>query len=85
MNYHFTPSGVCSRSIDFSVENGKIVDISIAGGCSGNLSGISSLVKGMEVDEVIERLQGIKCGPKDTSCPDQLAKALKLYKEEKEE
>ena len=54
MNYHFTPSGVCSRSIDFSVENGKIIDISIAGGCSGNLSGISSLVKGMEVDEVIE-------------------------------
>ena len=84
MNYHFTPKGVCSRAINFSV-NGKIKDISITGGCNGNLKGISSLVVGMDVDEVIARLQGIKCGLKDTSCPDQLAQALQLYKEEKEE
>lgn len=85
MTYHYTPRGVCSRSIDFSVDNGIITDIKFMGGCNGNLKGISSLVKGMNIDDVINRLEGIKCGFKDTSCPAQLAMALKEFKLQKEE
>ncbi|MEE0946504.1 MAG: TIGR03905 family TSCPD domain-containing protein [Acutalibacteraceae bacterium] len=85
MTYHYTPKGVCSRSIDFEVDNGVVTDISFVGGCNGNLKGISSLVKGMKIDDIIERLDGIKCGFKDTSCPAQLAMALKEYKTQKED
>ena len=77
MTYEYTPKGVCSRKMVIEIEEGILKDIQIIGGCSGNLQGISSLVKGMPVDEVIARLEGINCGFKGTSCPDQLAQALK--------
>ncbi len=77
----FKTSGVCANEINFEVEEkeGKqiVTEVKFTGGCNGNLQGISKLVEGMPVDEVIEKLQGLKCGFKATSCPDQLAKALK--------
>ena len=76
----YIPKGVCSNAIDINVNNGIIESVSFTGGCNGNLQGISSLVKGMKVEEAIERLKGIKCGFKSTSCPDQLAKALETMK-----
>ncbi|WMJ81077.1 TIGR03905 family TSCPD domain-containing protein [Clostridium sp. MB40-C1] len=72
----YKPTGVCSREISFDLENGKIKNVSFVGGCSGNLQGISSLVEDMDVNEVIKKLKGIKCGNKSTSCPDQLSKAI---------
>ena len=80
MNYSFNPKGVCSRQMDFEIEGTKILDVVFTGGCNGNLAGISMLLKGMEIDEVIERLDGVKCGDRPTSCPDQIAQALKEYK-----
>ncbi len=77
MIYQYTPAGICARSITINVENGMVTDVQFVGGCNGNLKGIGSLVRGMRVEDVIERLEGITCGPKSTSCPDQLAKALK--------
>ncbi len=77
MNYTYTTKGTCSRLINISVDNGVIEDVSFVGGCNGNLQGISRLVKGMKVDEAISKLEGIRCGAKSTSCPDQLAQALK--------
>lgn len=77
MIINFTPSGVCSRQINIEVEDGIVKSAEFIGGCNGNGKGIGMLVKGMKVEDVIERLQGIKCGYKNTSCPDQLAKALK--------
>lgn len=77
MKFTYITSGVCSRSIDIEVENGILVDVSYTGGCNGNLKGISNLVKGMKVEDVIEKLENIKCGWKNTSCPAQLAEALK--------
>ena len=85
MAYQYTPKGVCSRYMEFSVENGKIANVVIKGGCNGNLKGICALVKGMDVDEVIEKLMDFKCGFKDTSCPAQLAVALMQFKKENEE
>ena len=73
----FKPKGVCSQLIQFDIENNKIRNVDFVGGCSGNLQGISRLVEGMDVDEAISRIEGIHCGYKSTSCPDQLAKALK--------
>lgn len=81
MKYTFTPHGVCSKKIDIEIENGVIVDVTYLGGCNGNLKGIRALTKGMKVDDVIERLEGIECGFKGTSCPDQLARALKSMKD----
>ena len=75
----FRPQGVCSRLIKISVDNGVIASVEFSGGCSGNTSGISKLVEGMKVDDVISRLKGTKCGFKNTSCPDQLAQALEPY------
>ena len=72
----YRPKGVCSQKITFDVEDGIVKNVKFLGGCNGNLQGIASLVEGMPVEEVIEKLEGIKCGYKDTSCPDQLAKAL---------
>lgn len=72
----FTPSGVCSRNIDVEVECGKIVSVTFTGGCHGNTQGISKLVQGMDVDDVVNKLKGISCNGKGTSCPDQLATAL---------
>lgn len=73
----FKPQGVCSQRIDFDIVDGKITGVHFLGGCNGNAQGISRLVEGMEVSEAISRLDGIHCGFKNTSCPDQLAKALK--------
>lgn len=73
----YTTSGTCARTIDFDIdENGNITEVIFNGGCSGNQQGISSLVKGKPASEVIETLEGIKCGKRPTSCPDQLARAL---------
>ncbi len=77
MNIDYIPRGVCSRSFHIEVEDGTIQDIQVVGGCSGNLQGISSLLRGMKVEQAIDRLEGIRCGAKQTSCPDQIAKALK--------
>lgn len=82
MKFTYRPKGVCSQQMDIDVENGKLVSLKVMGGCSGNLQGIAKLIEGMDVDEVIARLDGICCGFKKTSCPDQLAQALKQYKEE---
>lgn len=77
MMYEFIPRGVCSRKIILDVEDGIVRNVEFIGGCNGNLKGISALVKGMETEEVIEKLSEIKCGMKDTSCPAQLAEALR--------
>ena len=76
MTYTYTPTGVCSSKIDLELENGVIRSVVFTGGCNGNLQGIARLVTGMTAQEAIERLQGIQCGWKPTSCPDQLSKAL---------
>lgn len=73
----YSPKGVCSRSMEIDVENGTILAVRVLGGCSGNLQGLSSLLKGMSVSDAIARMEGIRCGMKPTSCPDQLAQALK--------
>ncbi len=75
--YEYKTSGTCSQRIIFDVENGKVKNVQFIGGCNGNLKGISALVEGMDVNEVISRLEGTTCGGKPTSCPDQLARALK--------
>ena len=75
-HYTYIPEGVCSVQIDFDVEDGVIHNVKYIRGCNGNLQGIGALVEGMKVDEVIKKLKGIKCGIKETSCPDQLARAL---------
>lgn len=77
MKVCYKTQGTCSSLIEVEVENGIVTDIHFTGGCNGNLQGISSLVKGMAVDEVIARLEGIRCGSRPTSCPDQLCKALR--------
>ena len=82
--YEYTPHGVCSRKIQFDIdENDVVKKIVFVGGCSGNTQGVAALAAGMTVDEVIARVDGIRCGFKGTSCPDQLATALKQYKESK--
>ena len=75
----YKTSGVCSSRIMFEVENDVLTKVRYSDGCNGNLSGISKLVEGMKIDDVIEKLSGIKCGRKQTSCPDQLVRALKQY------
>lgn len=81
MVYHYRPSGVCSREFIIEVdEQGRILNLEIVGGCAGNTKGISKLVVGMKMEEVIQRLKGIPCGLKKTSCPDQLAIALEKIK-----
>ena len=76
----FKTKGTCSTEINFEVEDNKVKSVSFVGGCNGNLKGISSLVEGMSIDDVITNLEGTTCGFNSTSCPDQLAKALKEYK-----
>ncbi len=75
----YKTKGTCSQTIDFDIVDGKVQNVKFMGGCNGNLKGIASLVEGMSVEDVINKLEGIQCGFKDTSCPDQLAKALKQY------
>lgn len=73
----YKTKGVCSSNIEFEVEDGIVKKVAFIGGCNGNTKGISALVEGMKVEDVIARLEGIRCGMRNTSCPDQLAKALK--------
>jgi uncharacterized protein (TIGR03905 family) len=80
MDYEYKTRGVCSRKINFSVEDGKVHNVAFDGGCNGNGKGVAALVEGMDVDEAIRRMEGIKCGMKNTSCPDQLAQALRQTK-----
>ena len=79
----YIPRNVCSRKIDIEIENNIIKSVKYTGGCAGNTQGVAALIAGMSVDEAIERLSGIRCGFKPTSCPDQLATALKEYIEQK--
>jgi len=79
----FQPSGVCSKLMVLKISNNQILSMETVGGCNGNLKGIGSLVVGMDINEVINRVQGIPCGSRPTSCPDQLSVALKLYAEQK--
>ena len=82
--FFYQPHGVCSRAIKFDIaDEGKVRNTRFFGGCNGNLKGISSLIEGMPVDWVIERCEGTQCGGKSTSCPDQLARALKFAQEER--
>ena len=77
MTVEYTPKGVCSRKIEIDIENGIINKVRFLGGCNGNTQGISKLVEGMKAEDVISRLEGVNCNGRGTSCPDQLAKALK--------
>ena len=76
-HYTYKPTGVCAKEINFDLVDGKVHNVSFVGGCNGNLKGICSLIEGQDANEVIKRLEGIQCGFKSTSCPDQLAQALK--------
>ncbi len=80
MQFEYKTKGTCSQTILFEIEDGKLHNVQFIGGCNGNLQGISKLVEGMDVDEVINRVESIHCGVKPTSCPDQLATALKQAK-----
>lgn len=80
MAYSYKPSSICAGQIDFDVQDGKVEKVRFYGGCPGNHIGIQNLVEGMPVDFVIDRLKGVKCGNRPTSCPDQLARALEEYK-----
>ncbi|MBR4550324.1 MAG: TIGR03905 family TSCPD domain-containing protein [Oscillospiraceae bacterium] len=82
MLYTYRPRGVCSQLMEIEVEDNTLKSLRVLGGCDGNLQGIARLVVGMDVDEVIAKLEGIHCGFKPTSCPDQLAQALKAMKAE---
>ena len=82
MTYTYSPSGVCSRQMTVEIENGTIKHVDILGGCNGNLKGISSLLQGMRVEDAISRMQGIRCGMRATSCPDQLSIALQQAMEQ---
>lgn len=77
----YVTRGVCSRRINIDLEDGKIVKVRFEGGCAGNTQGVAALVVGMDIDEAIKRLSGIRCNFKPTSCPDQLARALTEYKD----
>ncbi len=77
----FKTTGVCSKQIDFELDGDVIRSVQFTGGCNGNLTGIGALVEGMQIDDAINRLSGIKCGPRSTSCPDQLSIALSEAKQ----
>lgn len=81
MTITYTPQGVCSRQMTVEAEDGVITQVQVTGGCNGNLKGIISLLKGMKVEDAISRMEGIRCGTKATSCPDQLAQALRQLQE----
>ena len=80
MQYEYKTQGTCAQRIFFEIEDNKLKNVQFIGGCNGNLKGISSLVEGMDIDDVIARVEGTTCGMKKTSCPDQLAQALKAAK-----
>ena len=76
MAYQFKTSGVCARGINFDIIDNKVCNVEFVGGCGGNTQGVAALIEGMDVNDAISRIKGIKCGPRATSCPDQLAQAL---------
>ena len=82
MQFKYKSRGVCSNEMRFEIEDNIMKNLVVIGGCNGNLQGISALVEGMDIDEIINRLKGIRCGLKDTSCPDQLARALEVAKKQ---
>ena len=82
MEFTYKPKGVCSKLMELDIEDGKIQSLKVTGGCSGNLQGIRALIIGMPVGEVAQKLRGIRCGSKPTSCPDQLARALEQFQAE---
>ena len=83
MEYFYKPSGVCSREFIFDIEDDSVKSLEVIGGCNGNLKGIAKLITGMKLEDIISRIEGVKCGFKKTSCPDQIACALKAYLNEK--
>lgn len=83
MHHEYKTKGTCSQKILFDIEDGKVHNVEFISGCNGNLQGIGRLVEGMDVQEVIDRISGIRCGMKPTSCPDQLATALRKAMEQK--
>ena len=81
MEYRYKPSGVCSTEMIFNIDEEDVIqDLKVINGCNGNLKGISRLIKGMKINDVIQKLSGVLCGYRSTSCPDQIARALKEYK-----
>lgn len=82
--FTYYTKGTCSRSIDVEIENGIIENVTYHGGCSGNTQGVAALIRGMKIEDALPRISGIRCGFKETSCPDQLAHALREYLNEKE-
>ena len=80
--FSYQTKGVCARQIELEVLDGVVVEAKFIGGCSGNTQGVAALIAGMNIDEAISRIEGIHCGPRSTSCPDQLSRALKAYKEQ---
>ena len=81
--FTYIPNGVCSQQMTFKIENNIIKEFNVIGGCNGNLKGIKALIEGMNIDDVINKFNNIKCSIRNTSCPDQIAKALKEYKEKR--
>lgn len=81
--FTYIPNGVCSKEMTFKIENNIIKEFNVIGGCNGNLKGIKALIEGMNIDDVINKFNNIKCGIRNTSCPDQIANALKEYKEKR--
>ena len=77
MQFSYKTRGTCSQTISFDITDGVVSNVTFMGGCNGNLKGISALVEGMKAEEIIDRVEGIRCGFKPTSCPDQLAQAIK--------
>jgi len=82
--FEYIPAGVCSSKIIYNIEDNKIIDIKIIGGCPGNCLGIKKLLQNQNIDYVIEKLNGIRCGNKNTSCPDQISQGLIKYKEKRD-
>ena len=80
MSFTYKTKGTCSQLITFDIEDNKVYNVNFLGGCNGNLKGIAKLVEGQDIDDIINRIEGVRCGPKQTSCPDQLAQALKQAK-----
>ena len=82
--FEYSPKGVCSSKMIFKIDNNTIIDVKIIGGCPGNSLGVSALVKNQKIDDIINKLDGIRCGFKNTSCPDQISNALKEYKQKRD-
>lgn len=83
-NFEYTPKGVCSSKIIYSIDGDIVIDVKVIGGCPGNSLGVRSLLKNQSIDYIIEKLEDIKCGNKTTSCPDQIAQGLKEYKQKRD-